>query len=111
MLLSSSLPPRTLILTSLVMSVLTALLLVTTAEHHLQLLYVGTGAIGLFVSIQFAAGYSWLAEQVDLTGRGSSVVFLGANFGWLVFPPLAGMVFSSPVGPMGVFYLTLGRSQ
>ena len=24
-----------------------------------------------------------------------------------VFPPLAGMVIFSPVGPMGVFYLTL----
>ena len=109
MFLSSSLLPRTLILTSLVMSVLTALLLVLTAHRYLELLYLGTGATGYFVSLQFASGYSWLAEQVDLTGRGSSVVFLGANFGWLVFPPLAGMVFSSPVGPMGVFYLTLGR--
>ena len=78
------------------------------------------------------SGYSWLAAQVDLTGPGSSVVFLGANLGWLViitinnkhvindqqndvfnnkvFPPLAGMVIFSPVGPMGVFYLTLGLS-
>ena len=69
---------------------------------------------------------------MDLTGPGSSVVFLGANLGWLViitinnkhvindqqndvfnnkvFPPLAGMVIFSPVGPMGVFYLTLGLS-
>lgn len=31
-----------------------------------------------------SSGYSWLAEQVDLTGPGSSVVFLGANLGWLV---------------------------
>ena len=52
-------------------------------------------------------GYSWLAEQIDLTGKGSSVVFLGANFGWLVFPPLAGAVFFSSIGPMGVFYLSL----
>ena len=58
----------------------------------------------------FVVGYSWLAEQVDLTGKGSSVVFLGANFGWLVFPPLAGAVFFSSVGPMGVFYLTLALS-
>ena len=67
---------------------------------------------------------------MDLTGPGSSVVVLGANLGWLVritntllmisrmisnsnnkvFPPLAGMVIFSPVGPMGVFYLTLGLS-
>ena len=109
MFLSSSLAPRTLILASLVMTVLSALLLATTAGLYLELLYLGTGATGYFVSLQFASGYSWLADQVDLTGRGSSVVFLGANLGWLVFPPLAGMVFSSSVGPMGVFYLTLGR--
>ena len=77
--------------------------------------------------LSFFSGYSWLADQVDLTGPGSSVVFLGANLGWLViiiicyythnnghynkvFPPLAGMVIFSPVGPMGVFYLTLGLS-
>ena len=53
------------------------------------------------------SGYSWLAEQIDLTGKGSSIVFLGANFGWLVFPPLAGAVFFSFIGPMGVFYLAL----
>ena len=69
MFLSSSLPPRTLILTSLIMSVLTALLLATTAQRYLELLYLGTGATGYFVSLQFASGYSWLAEQVDLTGR------------------------------------------
>ena len=55
----------------------------------------------------FISGYSWLAEHIDLTGRGSSVVFLGANCGWLVFPPLAGTVFFSSIGPMGVFYLSL----
>ena len=32
------------------------------------------------------------------------------NYYYKVFPPLAGMVIFSPVGPMGVFYLTLGLS-
>ena len=58
----------------------------------------------------FVSGYSWLSEQVDLTGNSSSVVFLGTNIGWLVFPPLAGLVIFSSVGPMGVFYLTLAIS-
>ena len=38
---------------------------------HLQvipLLFLGTGAVGFFISIQFASGISWLAEHVDLTG-------------------------------------------
>ena len=37
-----------------------------------------------FISCLSFSGYSWLAGQVDLTGPGSSVVFLGANLGWLV---------------------------
>jgi len=106
--LSTKLRPRTLILTSLICCNLSSILLVLMADKNQDLLFLGTGAIGFFVSLQFASGYSWLAEQVDLTGRGSSVVFLGANFGWLVFPPLAGLVFFSSVGPMGVYYLTLG---
>ena len=53
-------------------------------------------------------GYSWLAEKADLTGRASSIVFLGANAGWVIFPPLAGAIFFSSVGPVGIFYLSLG---
>ena len=63
------------------------------------------------MKFMYVSGYSWLSEQVDLTGNGSSVVFLGTNIGWLVFPPLAGLVFFSSVGPMGVFYLTLAISS
>jgi len=110
-LFSTKFKPQTMILTSLLCSILSALLLVLWAASQEDLLFVGTGAVGFFVSLQFASGYSWLAEHVDLTGRGSSVVFLGANFGWLVFPPLAGMVFFSSVGPMGVYYLTLGLAS
>jgi len=107
-LLSTKLKPRTLILTSLLCCTLSSILLVLMADTNQDLLFLGTGLVGFFVSLQFASGYSWLAEHVDLTGRGSSVVFLGANFGWLIFPPLAGLVFFSPVGPMGIYYLTLG---
>jgi len=106
--LSTKLKPRTLILTSLLCCTLSSILLVLMADTNQDLLFLGTGLVGFFVSLQFASGYSWLAEHVDLTGRGSSVVFLGANFGWLIFPPLAGLVFFSPVGPMGIYYLTLG---
>ena len=44
---------------------------------------------------------------MDLTGKGSSVVFLGAYFGWLTAPPLAGLVYNSTLGPMAIFYSTL----
>ena len=54
------------------------------------------------------AGYSWLAGRCDLTGLGSSVVFLGANTGWLLFPPLASGLSLSSLGPGAVLHLALG---
>jgi len=80
------------------------------AVSHQEVLFIATGAMGFSVSLQFASGYSWLAEKADLTGRASSIVFLGANAGWVIFPPLAGAIFFSSVGPVGIFYLSLGLS-
>ena len=75
----------------------------------------------------FCSGYSWLAEQVDLTGSRGGVVFLGANFGWLIFPPIglqitskgqhfkillsAGAVLFSGPWSVGLFHLSLGSYQ
>ena len=76
---------------------------------------------------EFCSGYSWLAEQVDLTGSRGGVVFLGANFGWLIFPPIglqitskgqhfkihlsAGAVLFSGPWSVGLFHLSLGSYQ
>jgi len=110
-LLSTRFRPQSLILSSLTCCILTGILLIFLAESYQEVLFIATGAMGFSVSLQFASGYSWFAEKTDLTGRASSIVFLGANAGWVVFPPLAGSVFFSPVGPMGIFYLSLGLSS
>ena len=96
MFLSSRLSPFVLIVSSLISCVLSTLLLSLAADEVISLLFLGTGAVGLFVSIQFASGISWLAERLDLTGRGASIVFLGGYFGWLTAPPLSSILsFSS----------------
>jgi len=107
-LLSTRFKPLIMIIISIGSCILSALLLVLTAKFSLESLFFGTGAIGFFVSFQFASGLSWLSAEVDLTGRSSCIVFLGAYIGWLIFPPLSGIVFFSPIGPMGLYYLTLG---
>ena len=53
-------------------------------------------------------GYSWLASKVDLTGNGNSFIFLGTNLGWLIFPPIAGLLIFSGPGGVGVFLLAFG---
>lgn len=105
---SSLISPEYLILSSLIGCILSAIILVINASSSPIGLYIGTGAMGFALSFQFASGYSWLASLVDLTGRSSSIAFLGANSGWFVFPPIAGLMFGSALGPMAIFYLTLG---
>ena len=55
-LVSHLLSPATVILTSLACSLLTAALLLLAATHSLASLYTGVGAMGYFVSLQFASG-------------------------------------------------------
>ena len=57
----------------------------------------------------FSPGYSWLASKVDLTGNGNSFIFLGTNLGWLIFPPIAGLVIFSGPGGVGVFLMAFGE--
>ena len=59
MLVSHLLSPATVILTSLACSLLTAALLLLSAAHSLASLYTGVGAMGYFVSLQFASGDRW----------------------------------------------------
>ena len=44
-----------------------------------------------------------------MTGFRNSVVFLGGNSGWLIFPPLAGIIIFSGPGGVGVYLLSLGE--
>ena len=64
--------------------------------------------MGFSISMQVASGFAWLADQVDMTGFRNSVVFLGGNSGWLIFPPVAGIIIFSGPGGVGVYLLSLG---
>ena len=57
--LSSRLSPATNILNCLISCVLSNLLLVLSADKVVELLFLGTGAVGFFVSLQFASGRKW----------------------------------------------------
>ena len=97
--------PRNIILSSLILCVVSALLLVLVGGKNKYGLYVGTGittfiniiatldyeykqyiniynvlAIGLlgfFVSWQYGACYSWIAQKGDISGRPASIFFIG----------------------------------
>ena len=45
-----------------------------------------------------------------MTGFRNSVDFLGGNSGWLIFPPVAGLIIFSGPGGVGVYLLSLGAN-
>jgi len=101
--LSSHLKPQVMILVSQGGCFLSALMLVKMAGWQLEALFIFTGTMGFFISLQFASGFSWLAKHMDMAGKISSIPSFGVNFGWLTFPPIAGVIFFSWIGPMGIY--------
>jgi len=108
--LSRYLSPAIIILATNIGCVVGTLLLAVCAGWVLEVLFIGTAIVGFSTSMQVASGYSWLASKVDLTGNGNSFIFLGTNLGWLIFPPIAGLVIFSGPGGVGVFLLAFGTS-
>lgn len=70
--------------------------------YHIGL-YVGVAIMGFFVSWQFGSGFSWTSSHMNITGRVSSIFFIGLGVGSLSSPPLAGWLFQ--LEPMYVMYL------
>jgi len=108
--LSRYLSPAIIILATNIGCVVGTLLLAACAGWVLEALFIGTAIVGFSTSMQVASGYSWLASKVDLRGNGNSFIFLGTNLGWLIFPPIAGLLIFSGPGGVGVFLLAFGTS-
>ena len=51
--------------------------------------------LGFFISWQFGSCFSWVAKKTNVTGRLSSLFFIGCGAGSLATPPLAGFIFTS----------------
>lgn len=109
--------PKKLIFTSLLTCIGAAIVLcifagiesITQNEKMSEIgLFIGTGLMGFGIATQFPSGVSWTAKRFDVTGKASFIFFTGGYTGFLSFPPLAGMIFTSSVGAVGIFYLTLG---
>lgn len=102
-LLATRFLPSTLLCGSTVCCLAASLLLVVLAPHYAISLYCGVAIMGFFVSWQFGTGFSWTSQHMNITGRLSSIFFIGLGLGSLSSPPLAGLLFS--MEPMSVLYL------
>merc|ERR1719333_967506 len=95
------------ILISLVTCIGAAIFLCIQGGSSAISLYIGTAVLGFFISWQFGSCFSWVAKKKNITGRLSSIFFIGCGFGGLVTPPVSGFFFTR-IGPMSIIYLTLG---
>jgi len=99
--------PRNMIFMSLAFCIGASIFLCFLGGSSAISLYLGTAVLGFFISWQFGSCFSWVAKKKNVTGRLSSIFFIGCGFGSLVTPPLSGYFFTS-LGPMSIIYLTLG---
>ena len=76
-LLSTRFLPSTLLCGSTLWCLVAALLLVLLAPHYAVSLYLGVALMGFFVSWQIGTGFSWTSHHLNITGRRSSVLFIG----------------------------------
>lgn len=103
--LATRLAPSTILASCMVACFMGTLLLILLAPIYHISLYIGVGIMGFFVSWQFGTGFSWTSHHMNITGRLSSIFFIGLGVGSLSSPPLAGWLFT--LEPLNVMYLLL----
>ena len=91
--LASCLRPTSLVMASTLGVLVASLFLYTAGPLHWACLYPAAALVGLLVSWQFGAAFSWSANRMDVTGRVSPIFFLGCGLGSLAAPPFAGAIF------------------
>jgi len=106
-LIAAFVAPRNMILVSIACCIGAAVFLCLQGGSSAISLYSGTAVLGFFISWQFGSCFSWVAKKKNITGRLSSIFFIGCGFGSLVTPPLSGFFFTN-LGAMSIIYLTLG---
>ena len=102
--ISNYFQPKFIIIVSIACCLATTIFILSFGRWTVTGLFAGVGVTGFFLSFQFASAFSWLADYLDMSGPNSCIVFLGCSGGFLVSPPLAGILKS----PDEVFYLVLG---
>ena len=99
--------PTKIITASLTGCLISAIVLSLVSTYSTVGLYIAVAFMGFFIAFQFPSGISWTAKRIDMTGMPMVIPFLGANAGNFIFPPLAGAIFQTFLGPIGIMYLTL----
>ena len=72
--------PSSLLIICMISCLLGTILLIFLAPLYHTSLYVGVAIMGFFVSWQFGTGFSWTSQYMNITGKLSSIFFIGCTF-------------------------------
>ena len=75
--LATAILPSTLLVVSTLACLLGTILLIFLAPIFHISLYTGVAIMGFFISWQFGTGFSWTSHHMNITGRLSSIFFIG----------------------------------
>ena len=75
--LATVLLPSSLLVICMLSCLLGTVLLIFLAPLYSSSLYSGVAIMGFFVSWQFGTGFSWTSQHMNITGRISSIFFIG----------------------------------
>ena len=75
--LSTVLLPSKLVIISMAGCIISTLLLIFLAPLYYISLYIGVFVSGFFLSWQFASAFSWTSHHMNITGKLSSIFFIG----------------------------------
>jgi len=100
--LSTLIKPSSLVVISMLGCIIAVIVLIFLSPVYYIGLYAGVAISGFFFSWQFAAGFSWTSHHMNITGKLSSIFFIGLGIGSLSSPPLVGWMFM--INPMYVMY-------
>ena len=107
--ISRKLHPSVIIISALTLCCLSSAFLSFFGGSSLEALLVGNAVMGLSISFQFPSGLTWLASEMPggMKSIYTSLMFTGANCGWIVLPPLASTLFYviSPSAPFVIAFV------
>ena len=105
--ISTILSPNGIIILALIGSGISSVLLSIFGSTNLNMLFVNTGVMGLFIAFFVGSGINWLTTNVEnISSKQVSLVFLGSPLANCVFPPIASFLLYE-FSPECVFYTSV----
>ena len=106
--ISKKLHPSVIIVCALILCSLSSTFLAIFGGSNMEALLVGNAVMGFSISFLFPSGLTWLASEIPggMKSIYTSLMFTGANVGWIVLPPLASALFYA-ISPRATFITAL----